>query len=57
MLKQELIYFSFIAFKGMVDQEQEITDSNLNTVTKEQLQEWKEKGFSDSFSCDAMGCR
>ena len=39
----------------MVEQEQEITNSNLNTVTKEQLQEWKEKGFSDSFLADAWG--
>ncbi|MBB6443533.1 carbamoyl phosphate synthase large subunit [Bacillus benzoevorans] len=36
-------------FKGMVAQEQEILNASLNTVTKEQLQEWKEKGFSDQF--------
>ena len=33
----------------MILQEQEISESSLEIVTKEQLQIWKEKGFSDSF--------
>ena len=47
--------FFLHCFKGMVEQEQEITNANLNTVTKEQLQEWKEKGFSDRFLASAWG--
>ena len=41
--------FFLHGFKMMVMQEKEISESSLETVTKEQLQIWKEKGFSDHF--------
>ncbi|MCQ6274326.1 carbamoyl phosphate synthase large subunit [Bacillus sp. V3B] len=41
--------FFLHCFKMMVEQEQEISRSSLNTVTMDQLQIWKEKGFSDQF--------
>lgn len=47
--------FFLHCFKGMIEQEQEITNSSLNTVTKEQLQTWKEKGFSDRFIAGEWG--
>lgn len=41
--------FFLHCFKGMVEQEQEISCSSFNTATMDQLQAWKEKGFSDRF--------
>ena len=41
--------FFLHCFKLMIQQEKEISQSSLETVTKEQLQIWKEKGFSDRF--------
>ena len=41
--------FFLYCFKLMIQQEKEIAQSTLETVTKEQLQIWKEKGFSDRF--------
>ena len=41
--------FFLYCFKLMIQQEKEISQSSLETVTKEQLQAWKEKGFSDRF--------
>jgi len=41
--------FFLHCFKLMIQQEQAISESSLDTVTKDQLQFWKEKGFSDDF--------
>ena len=41
----------------MIEQEKEISSSSLESVTKEQFQAWKEKGFSDQFHCFSMGDR
>jgi carbamoyl-phosphate synthase large subunit len=47
--------FFLHCFKGMVAQEQEILNSSIHSVTKGQLQEWKEKGFSDRFIASIWG--
>ena len=41
--------FFLHCFKMMILKEQEISASSLEKVSKDQLQMWKEKGFSDSF--------
>ena len=41
--------FFLHCFKMMILKEQEISASSLEKVSKDQLQIWKEKGFSDSF--------
>lgn len=47
--------FFLHCFKGMIEQEKEILRSSLENVTEEQLQQWKEKGFSDRFIASAWG--
>nr|WP_295972953.1 carbamoyl phosphate synthase large subunit [uncultured Bacillus sp.] len=47
--------FFLQCFKGMIEKEQEIVHAHFNSVTKEQLQEWKEKGFSDRFIASEWG--
>ena len=46
------LFFLYI-FKRLIEMEKEITESSIETVTKEQLMKWKEKGFSDVFIATA----
>ena len=48
------IDLSFLnSFKRLIGMEIEIIDCSLQTVTKENLLKWKEKGFSDAFLASA----
>ena len=43
-------------FKRLIEMEKEIFHTSLQTVTKESLLQWKEKGFSDAFLANAWNC-
>lgn len=45
--------FFLNSFKRLIGMEIEIIDCSLQTVTKENLLKWKEKGFSDAFLASA----
>ena len=47
--------FFLQCFKLMIEQEKEISSHSLETVTKDQLQYWKEKGFSDRLLLSQWG--
>ncbi len=47
--------FFLKGFEKMIQMEQEISGSSLESVTAEALQLWKERGFSDNFIASAWG--
>lgn len=54
LTKMDLFFLHI--FKRLVKMETEISNSNAELATKEMLQHWKEKGFSDSFIASEWGC-
>ena len=49
--------FFLRCFELMIGQEKDISSSSLESVTQDQFQAWKEKGFSDQFHCFPVGDR
>ncbi len=47
--------FFLQSFQEMIEQEKRISNSSLEKVTQQQLQAWKEKGFSDGFIASQWG--
>ncbi len=47
--------FFLRCFELMIEQEKDISSSSLESVTQEQFQAWKEKGFSDRFIASQWG--
>ncbi|WP_285767591.1 carbamoyl phosphate synthase large subunit [Peribacillus sp. SI8-4] len=46
-------YFFLHSFASLIEKETEITSKSIQSVTKEELQLWKEKGFSDRYLASA----
>jgi carbamoyl-phosphate synthase large subunit len=49
--------FFLSCFKGLIEQEKEIQKSSIDSVTKEDLLSWKERGFSDRFLAAEWGVK
>ncbi|WP_428911366.1 carbamoyl phosphate synthase large subunit [Niallia sp. Krafla_26] len=53
--KTGIDFFFLQSFQILIQQEQAISTSSIENVTKDQLQLWKEKGFSDTFIASQWG--
>ncbi|WP_141432810.1 carbamoyl phosphate synthase large subunit [Bacillus sp. 03113] len=53
--KTKIDLFFLTSFQNLIQLEKEISHESLETASKSQLQEWKEKGFSDAFLAKQWG--